>query len=1096
MLRKLCFAITLSIALLSCYSGFSQLQASNWYFGDNAGLNFNPITGAVTPLNNGALATAEGCASISDANGDLLFYTDGITVYDRTHSVMQNGNGLRGDPSSTQSGIIIPRPGSLTDYYIFTVDTPFRGDPDFGLNYYEVDMTLNGGLGAVTTNVNNPTQLLSNCTEKITAINKNNSDEIIVTTLADSNGFGDDNDTFYSYSVSAVGVDPVPVTSRPGFIQSDTRGNLKISPRGDLMVACSMRGGTYLYDFDNNTGAVSNERRLILNDADNSLGFGVEFSPDGDLLYISAASDTAGANDPVSAQSSTLYQFDLTDAAALSAPLLANSIVIAREQEYRSTLQLGIDGKIYRTTSENYDNGRPFLSVINNPEVRGTGCNYQRDAIALTTGVARQGLPPFIQSLFALIQVENSCEGEATTFEFQSEVPPDSILWEFGDGTTSTQAMPSHVYASAGIYNVVLTLTTSGTTRTFRKNVEIFTVPVANAVPDLDLCDSDGSGDEEILLGVYSFDTLIGSQDANSIDVAYFLNAADAQSNTNQISETYLLNTPTQIIYARLFNRSNSTCAGITSFTLSLFELPVPGTVNDIEICDDDFDGFEQFDLTIQTADILTQPASQFEVTFYDSQEDADAGIDELVSPYTNNDPFLQTIFVRIENRNFEECAESSLSFDLIINEKPVANDFDAFQCDEDGVADNRTIFSLSGFDDSVSANAVDVEVQYFLNQANATAGVAELDRISYTNVASPQTIVALVTDINTGCSSIAQVTLAVSASDARDTVLEQCDIDDLADGFTQFDLSIASGDVLIAAPADVVIAYYLTLNDALTEQNALDNFFTNTIISRQVIFARAESPDGNCFGISEVELIVNDLPILEENEFIEFCGNNPQPLELLSGITTGTSTDYTYLWNTGETTPSLSVTTGGIYSVVVTNGNGCASSREFEVVISEAATIEEILVVNAGGNDLGSVEIVVSGLGDYEYSIEEFEGYQDSAEFNDIDPGFYTVSVRDKNGCGITTQGFSIVGYPRFFTPNGDGFNDRWQLSGVNTVFSPDTQVFIYDRYGKLLKQISPLSAGWDGTFDNIALPSSDYWFTATLIDGTAFSGHFSLKR
>ncbi|MDP5077165.1 MAG: hypothetical protein NWQ19_03675, partial [Nonlabens sp.] len=134
----------------------AQLQASNWYFGFNAGINFDPNTGAVTPLTNGQVSTNEGCATISDENGGLLFYTDGSFVYDRSHQIMQNGQGLRGNPSSTQSAIIIPKPLDPNIYYIFTVDTAATGGADSGLHYYEVDMTLNGGFGAVTTSIANP----------------------------------------------------------------------------------------------------------------------------------------------------------------------------------------------------------------------------------------------------------------------------------------------------------------------------------------------------------------------------------------------------------------------------------------------------------------------------------------------------------------------------------------------------------------------------------------------------------------------------------------------------------------------------------------------------------------------------------------------------------------------------------------------------------------------------------------------------------------------------------------------------------------------------------------------------------------------------
>lgn len=103
---------------------------------------------------------------------------------------------------------------------------------------------------------------------------------------------------------------------------------------------------------------------------------------------------------------------------------------------------------------------------------------------------------------------------------------------------------------------------------------------------------------------------------------------------------------------------------------------------------------------------------------------------------------------------------------------------------------------------------------------------------------------------------------------------------------------------------------------------------------------------------------------------------------------------------------------------------------------------------------------------------------------------------VNDKAGCGVTTAEFSIIGYPKFFTPNDDGFNDTWNLSGTSNVVEPDAKIFIFDRYGKLLKQIRAGGIGWDGTFNGKPMPSSDYWFSATLSDGTEFFSHFTLKR
>ena len=135
-----------------------------------------------------------------------------------------------------------------------------------------------------------------------------------------------------------------------------------------------------------------------------------------------------------------------------------------------------------------------------------------------------------------------------------------------------------------------------------------------------------------------------------------------------------------------------------------------------------------------------------------------------------------------------------------------------------------------------------------------------------------------------------------------------------------------------------------------------------------------------------------------------------------------------------------------------------------------------------------------VSGDGDYEFSIDN-ENYQDEPLFENLDAGFYTVYVRDKNGCGITEEEIALIGFPKFFTPNGDGAHENWQIIGAAEGLLTAT-VTIYDRYGKLLRQFDTADLGWDGTMNGRQLPASDYWFKVDFLDGKQFKGHFTLKR
>jgi len=257
-MKKNCFILMLLVFAM----GYGQDETSNWYFGQRAGLQFNG-DGSVTPLNDGKIRTEEGCASISDKSGSLLFYTDGITVYNSNHEVMLNGTFLHGDPSSTQSAIIVPAPSSDFIFYVFTVDTSiFEGDPDYGFNYSVIDISENGGKGAVIEkNIN----LLEHCSEKLTAVVKDCSDESVwVTTLSTLDGTDGLPDTFHAFEVSDQGVDQNSIKSTFDNEFGDARGYLKLSSDGKKMASANEFDGLFIYDFDAETGTVSNPQKITV----------------------------------------------------------------------------------------------------------------------------------------------------------------------------------------------------------------------------------------------------------------------------------------------------------------------------------------------------------------------------------------------------------------------------------------------------------------------------------------------------------------------------------------------------------------------------------------------------------------------------------------------------------------------------------------------------------------------------------------------------------------------------------------------------------------------------------------------------------------
>ena len=255
------------------------------------------------------------------------------------------------------------------------------------------------------------------------------------------------------------------------------------------------------------------------------------------------------------------------------------------------------------------------------------------------------------------------------------------------------------------------------------------------------------------------------------------------------------------------------------------------------------------------------------------------------------------------------------------------------------------------------------------------------------------------------------------------------------------------------------------------------------------------------CKAYLTIPLVVQPVPEIELYGDELICSNNPLfTKEISAGLLDETTvSNYTYQWFLnnnqiiGETNYTLTVNTEGIYTVEVTNSNSCVRTRTITVTASNIATIENVQVVDL--SDENSVTVLVTGLGDYEYSLDN-EYWQTSNVFSNIEAGIYTVYVKDLNGCGVATEEISVLGIPNYFTPNGDGYNDYWNIKGINSRLNAETIIYIFDRYGKLVKQISPLGQGWDGTFNGNEMPSSDYWYSVQLEDGRIIKGHFSLKR
>ncbi|SEA75856.1 gliding motility-associated C-terminal domain-containing protein [Flavobacterium gillisiae] len=311
---------------------------------------------------------------------------------------------------------------------------------------------------------------------------------------------------------------------------------------------------------------------------------------------------------------------------------------------------------------------------------------------------------------------------------------------------------------------------------------------------------------------------------------------------------------------------------------------------------------------------------------------------------------------------------------------------------------------------------------------------------------------------------------------------------DDLNDGKETVDLTAYNSN-LISNTAGYLFAYYNTLSGA--EKESAVNKIINTSkfslnLGANIIYVRINS-NTPCYAIAVLKLSVVAKPLILIPDIVPICENNTIT------INAGSATE-SFLWSTGATTPSITVANPGEYAVTVTKNYGtisCSSSKRFSVKKSTIATITSIKTLDWTDKN-NVITVYVSGAGDFEYSIDGTH-YQDSNEFQNLNSGAYTVFVRDKNGCGIVTDKVYLLMYPKFFTPNGDGYNDTWSIHFSDTEIGLTVQLF--DRYGKLITVLNQ-NQTWDGTFNGLELPSTDYWFIVTRADGKEYKGHFTLKR
>ena len=664
----------------------------------------------------------------------------------------------------------------------------------------------------------------------------------------------------------------------------------------------------------------------------------------------------------------------------------------------------------------------------------------------------------------------------------------------------------------------------------------IYALPIVNDVTIIQ-CDDDLNAISTFNLTVKNNE--ISSNSANETFTYYKTLAGANTADAAQLITTPLAFTNTtagiMTVWARVVNING--CFRTAQITLQVSATNIPSTYN-IKVptvCDDfldtngnnnannnNRDGIATFDLSTTKTTIKnllpTTAGIVYSITYYRNQADALAELNAItdISNYRNiGYPNTQNIWVRVDSDVDNACYGLGSFVTLTVEKLPFANVVSIpRECDDN--QDGIFTFNTSNLQTTLlgTNQSFPVTVTYFdaannpLKDAN---GVLITSPFPATFASTSQTIKAVVTN-NTTQKCFDETTIQFIVDDLPEafavpvSLTTTCDdeADPLAqDGKFAFDTTTFQSAIL-GTQTGMTVKYFDENGNPLS--SPLPNPF---VTGTQNVTAIVENPiNTTCKASQIIPFIVNPLPKINLNtdgsEDNLVCQNDPTFfVQLDAGIQDGSSTNnYTYIWYKdgvvipGKTNYTLDVNAEGIYAVEVATLSGCGRIRTIKVTASDVAHIDDIQIEDM--TDINTITVNVSGLGDYEYSLDEPSGFfQDSKTFTNVSAGIHEIYIRDKNGCGPDVhKTIAVVGLPKFFTPNNDGYNDYWNVKGVNAVFNSKSIIYIFDRYGKLLKQISATSEGWDGTFNGTPMPGDDYWYTVKLEDGREAKGHFSLKR
>lgn len=609
--------------------------------------------------------------------------------------------------------------------------------------------------------------------------------------------------------------------------------------------------------------------------------------------------------------------------------------------------------------------------------------------------------------------------------------------------------------------------------------IEVRETPNYNIPTDIFECDINKNGLATTDLSEKIIEINTGS--TTDLNITFHLSPLNAEVGANELPLNYTAISNPQLIYARIQN-INSGCFETEAFNINTLSLPEVQYGKSLINCGNNYNFSQEWNLTDIELEILEGRQYNIEFTYFESEDDLVTNNNPILNPesYTNySNP--QTIYARV--RNATTGCFDSVPFGLIINSPPQINTFETYNICEN--TDN--LVNLSEVNQVLVNNLFNVLISYYGNETDAETNENQLN-LDYLYTNSTETLFARVEYSTTKCYIIYPFQLVVNPFPIANQPNNLITCDDDFDGSAEFNLAQQNATILgNQNPNEFSISYYNTSENAINNIQSINTDYE--AYNGEIIFVRLENIITGCYDITEFSTVINNPPFALITDQ-KICLNN---LPLLVSAETNNPSDI-YLWSTNATSSEIEIFETGTYSVTITNQLGCESTITFNVSESESAIIDVIETIDF--SDPNNITVTVNGIGSYLYQLNDGT-LQTSNVFQNVPIGYNTITIIDQNGCAQVTREVLVIDTPKHLTPNNDGNFDTWHITGAETLRG--TVISIFNRYGKLLKQLKHNDLGWDGTYNGNNMPSGDYWFVADVIQNQKqfqIKGHFTLKR